>query len=346
MPAGDAQRTWFPEMITALRREWRETMSCAEPVELRDRLDAMLQVIRSERDIHPPMMKHPGFSAFAGPPVQPGALESLESQARYIARPAMAMDALRQQPDGTLAMETPPDPRTGATLLVLDPLSVDSSDRDAYSRSRNAHPTLPWRLLQPSQGYRQCRASEFRPRLPIPLCRRRLGVCPRNTSQLGPLIKEDLRSRPSLVLVRRRDEDRLHHYPAPDCRPHSAASPERALPGPRSLRIPRAAPDDRTLPVMTFLSIRESGFQSGAPPARSVSRRAAGCCLGKTSWREDPVAASGVGTGSELPGRNGCFTLDRGGNSLPVPTPLLNPWISQPPRLTFPLCPLDRMSYK
>jgi hypothetical protein len=49
-------------------------------------------------------------------------LESLESQARYIARPAMAMDALQQQPDGILAMETPPNPRSGATLIVLDPL--------------------------------------------------------------------------------------------------------------------------------------------------------------------------------------------------------------------------------
>jgi hypothetical protein len=59
---------------------------------------------------------------FAGPPVQRGALKSLESQACYIARPAMAMDALRQRPDGTPAMETPPDPRSSATLIVLDPL--------------------------------------------------------------------------------------------------------------------------------------------------------------------------------------------------------------------------------
>jgi hypothetical protein len=44
---------------------------------------------------------HPGFSAFAAPLVKPGGLESLQSQARYIARPAMAMDALRQRPDGT-----------------------------------------------------------------------------------------------------------------------------------------------------------------------------------------------------------------------------------------------------
>jgi hypothetical protein len=34
----------------------------------------------------------------------------------------MAMDALQQRPDGTLAMETPPDPRSGATRVVLDPL--------------------------------------------------------------------------------------------------------------------------------------------------------------------------------------------------------------------------------
>jgi hypothetical protein len=65
---------------------------------------------------------HPGFTVFAGPPVEAGNLESLESQARYIARPAMAMDALQQRPDATLAMETPSDPRSGATLVVLDPL--------------------------------------------------------------------------------------------------------------------------------------------------------------------------------------------------------------------------------
>jgi hypothetical protein len=65
---------------------------------------------------------HPGFTVFAGPPVEAANLQSLESQARYIARPAMAMDALEQRPDGTLALETPPDPRTGATVVTLDPL--------------------------------------------------------------------------------------------------------------------------------------------------------------------------------------------------------------------------------
>jgi hypothetical protein len=65
---------------------------------------------------------HPGFSVFAGPPVEPAALASLESQARTITRPALAMDALQKLEDGRLAMETPPDPRTGATWLALDPL--------------------------------------------------------------------------------------------------------------------------------------------------------------------------------------------------------------------------------
>ena len=65
---------------------------------------------------------HPGFSVFAGPAVDPTELGSLESQARYIARPAMAMDALQKRADGTLALQTRRDFRTGATLLVLDPL--------------------------------------------------------------------------------------------------------------------------------------------------------------------------------------------------------------------------------
>jgi hypothetical protein len=40
---------------------------------------------------------HPGFSVFAGLPVEASALESLESQARYITRPALAMDALEKR---------------------------------------------------------------------------------------------------------------------------------------------------------------------------------------------------------------------------------------------------------
>jgi hypothetical protein len=66
--------------------------------------------------------EHPGFSVFAGPAVDAAALTALEAQGRYITRPALAMDALEKLNDGRLSLETPPDPRTGATMVALDPL--------------------------------------------------------------------------------------------------------------------------------------------------------------------------------------------------------------------------------
>ena len=65
---------------------------------------------------------HPGFSVYAGPPAEAAELISLESLARYITRPALAMDALHKLDDGNLALQTPPDPRTGATSIMLGPL--------------------------------------------------------------------------------------------------------------------------------------------------------------------------------------------------------------------------------
>ena len=53
MPAGDRQRTWFPEMVEALRTEWRADMSWDELIALRDRLDRMLQHIRESRNVQP-----------------------------------------------------------------------------------------------------------------------------------------------------------------------------------------------------------------------------------------------------------------------------------------------------
>ncbi|MBI3781952.1 MAG: hypothetical protein HY270_00975 [Deltaproteobacteria bacterium] len=51
MPAGDRQRTWFPEMVEVLRAEWRAEMSSGDLIVLRDRLDNMLQHIRHARPI-------------------------------------------------------------------------------------------------------------------------------------------------------------------------------------------------------------------------------------------------------------------------------------------------------
>jgi hypothetical protein len=95
---------------------------------------------------------HPGFSVFAGPPVDGAALTSLESQGRYITRPALAMDALEKRDDGNLALETPPDPRSGSTRLVLDPLEWIHRITRAHTRCWDALPTILRRLLEPGQS--------------------------------------------------------------------------------------------------------------------------------------------------------------------------------------------------
>src|SRR5258708_1119862 len=59
MAAGDAQRPWFPEMVLILRQQWKPPMSWVRLIELRNRQDAMLQAIRSGRNILSPIMKCP-----------------------------------------------------------------------------------------------------------------------------------------------------------------------------------------------------------------------------------------------------------------------------------------------
>ena len=57
MPAGDAQRTWFPEMVETLRMGWHAGLPFEEVIALRDQLDAMLHRIRAERHIRPPVIR-------------------------------------------------------------------------------------------------------------------------------------------------------------------------------------------------------------------------------------------------------------------------------------------------
>jgi len=59
MPSGDSTRTWFPEIVDTLKQEWTSGMSCPALIALRDRLDDMLQTIRTERNILPPMILCP-----------------------------------------------------------------------------------------------------------------------------------------------------------------------------------------------------------------------------------------------------------------------------------------------
>ena len=57
MPAGDAQRVWFPEIVERLRAEWGDDLSFPSLIQLRDALDIMLRRIRSDRFIRPPIFK-------------------------------------------------------------------------------------------------------------------------------------------------------------------------------------------------------------------------------------------------------------------------------------------------
>ena len=56
MPSGDAQRTWFPEMIGRLRAEWHQGMSIPALIGLRDELDGTLHRIRVDRNIQTPII--------------------------------------------------------------------------------------------------------------------------------------------------------------------------------------------------------------------------------------------------------------------------------------------------
>jgi hypothetical protein len=56
MSSGDAQRTWFPEMVVRLRAEWHEGTSILVLIGLRDGLDEMLRRIRADRNIQTPII--------------------------------------------------------------------------------------------------------------------------------------------------------------------------------------------------------------------------------------------------------------------------------------------------
>ena len=56
MPAGDAQRVWFPEMLEELKASWSKTMSWDELADFCARMSERRKQIRRERGIQPTMM--------------------------------------------------------------------------------------------------------------------------------------------------------------------------------------------------------------------------------------------------------------------------------------------------
>lgn len=59
MPAGDAQRVWFPEMLEELKTSWSRTMSWGELADFCARMTEKRRRIRRERGIKPPQTRCP-----------------------------------------------------------------------------------------------------------------------------------------------------------------------------------------------------------------------------------------------------------------------------------------------
>lgn len=57
MPAGDAQRVWFPEMLSELRRLWSANMSWEDLAALCMRMTEIRREIRRSRGILPPLTR-------------------------------------------------------------------------------------------------------------------------------------------------------------------------------------------------------------------------------------------------------------------------------------------------
>jgi hypothetical protein len=65
-----------------------------------------------------------GFDVHAGRQMTRGENRRMEEMGRYIARPPLAQDRPEILPDGRVLVPTPPQPQTGATELILDPLEL------------------------------------------------------------------------------------------------------------------------------------------------------------------------------------------------------------------------------
>jgi len=94
MAAGDPQRVWFPETLARLRCEWNSQMSFPALIELRDRLDAMLQQVRSEQHIVSPVLRCLKCGAI-GPSTEPHVSVRAPTEAAPPSSSPMAPGGLR-----------------------------------------------------------------------------------------------------------------------------------------------------------------------------------------------------------------------------------------------------------
>lgn len=67
--------------------------------------------------------RHSGFSVHGEQRLEEQDGAGLKRLARCVTRPALAAGAVTLREDGRVELATPPDPRTGASSRVLDPLN-------------------------------------------------------------------------------------------------------------------------------------------------------------------------------------------------------------------------------
>ena len=77
MPSGDAQRAWFPEMLSELQHFWVDSPGWADVITFCEQMTLLRADIHHERGIRPPMMtcrSCGGKHAMTLPPVSPRSL--------------------------------------------------------------------------------------------------------------------------------------------------------------------------------------------------------------------------------------------------------------------------------
>jgi len=151
-------------------------------------------------------------------------------------RPAIS-PALQKLDDGNLVMDTPPDPRTGATSITLDPLE--------WIHRLTSHIPDPGRHCQRFYG-----AYANRARISVDSTdgqsaaspAGRFGFLQGSPQHVGSLNQKNLRGGSPPVQLRGAHAHRLLYYRSPRGRPYPAPSGKRALPGSGSFRTEGSAP--------------------------------------------------------------------------------------------------------
>jgi Putative transposase len=159
----------------------------------------------------------------------------------YITRPALALDALQNLDDGLVATATPPDPRTGTTVVTLDPFK--------WIHRITAHIPDPGRHCQRFYGAysNRGRIANSRAQTEAAQAAQTPGEPGQfrggqgGTEHVGCLIRKIIRGRPSGLRLRRPHAHCLLCYRSAHDRSYPPPPRERALQGEGPLRTASSA---------------------------------------------------------------------------------------------------------